>query len=121
MQYICTECCCQITSIDNNIVSSLSLCLKLIDDQFQPLQSPDEGKELNDELLIAKMYALGFSLVQANFLQHKDHLFLGSIVGKHCLQHLDETAYFPLTVYTTQWNDSVQKYVEGEKLDPNFV
>jgi hypothetical protein len=49
---ICTVYRCQITSIDNVPVSLSSLCLKLFDDRFQPLQSPDEDdEELNDDTL----------------------------------------------------------------------
>lgn len=63
---ICTVYRCQIISIDNNIVPSPSLCLKLFDDRFQPLQGPDEDEEVDDEflprwfdpLVIAETYAL---------------------------------------------------------------
>jgi hypothetical protein len=49
---ICTVYRCQITSIDNIPVSLSPLCLKLFDDRFQPLQSPDEDdEELNDDTL----------------------------------------------------------------------
>ena len=49
---ICTVYRCQITSIDNNPVSSPSLCLKLFDDWFQRLRSPNEDNEEPDELLL---------------------------------------------------------------------
>ena len=49
---ICTVYRCEITSIDNVPVSISPLCLKLFDDRFQSLQSPDEGdEEFNDDLL----------------------------------------------------------------------
>jgi len=48
---ICTVYRCQITSIDNEPVSSPSLCLKLFDDRFQPLQSPNEDEEDLDGLV----------------------------------------------------------------------
>ena len=48
---ICTVYRCQITSIDNVPVSISPLCLKLFDDRFQPLHSPDEYDEFDDELL----------------------------------------------------------------------
>jgi hypothetical protein len=60
---ICVVYRCQIISIDNNIVSSPFLCLKLFDDRFQPLQSPDDdedGLEARwfDKVVIAETYAL---------------------------------------------------------------
>ena len=48
---ICTVYRCQITSIDNVLVSISPLCLKLFDDRFQPLHSPEEDDELDDEHL----------------------------------------------------------------------
>jgi hypothetical protein len=47
---ICTVYRCQITSIDNVPVSIPLLCLKLFDDRFQLLHSPNED-ELDDEIL----------------------------------------------------------------------
>lgn len=48
---ICTVYRCLITSIDRKPVSSPSLCLKLFDNRFQPLSSPDEDDYELDELL----------------------------------------------------------------------
>jgi hypothetical protein len=60
---ICTVYRCRITSIDNNSVFSLPLCLELFDDRFQPVQSPNEDDEdllplWFDPVVIAKTYAL---------------------------------------------------------------
>jgi len=58
---ICTVYRCQILSTDNNVVSSPSLCLKLFDDRFQPLRSPDEdGLEPRwfDRVVVAELHAL---------------------------------------------------------------
>ena len=72
---ICTVYRCQITSIDGAPVSvpSLSLCLKLFDDRFQPLEGPDLEEESEteafgesdehlprwfDQVVVAEMYAL---------------------------------------------------------------
>ena len=46
---ICTVYRCQITSIDNVPVLISPLCLKLFDDRFQLLQSPDEDEEGLDD------------------------------------------------------------------------
>lgn len=63
---ICTVYRCQILSIDNELVLSPSVCLKLFDDRFQDLRSPEEDDEQLDETLprwfdpvvFAEMYAL---------------------------------------------------------------
>jgi hypothetical protein len=60
---ICVVYRCQLTSIDNVVVSSPSLCLKLFDDRFQRLRIPDEeegGLEARwfDRVVIAETYAL---------------------------------------------------------------
>jgi hypothetical protein len=55
---------CEITSIDDNPVSSPSLCLKLFDDRFQPLPSPiGDVEDLDvprwfDTVIFAEVYAL---------------------------------------------------------------
>lgn len=86
---ICTVYRCQITSIDNVPVSISPLCLKLFDDRFQPLQSPNEDDgELDDDLLprwfdpvvVAETYAPNERLPTTNFFPHKDLSFLGSMV-----------------------------------------
>ncbi|KAJ3756494.1 hypothetical protein EV360DRAFT_84909 [Lentinula raphanica] len=46
---ICTVYRCRITTIDDVPVSSPSLCLKLFDDRFQQLQSPDDEEPDDDE------------------------------------------------------------------------
>jgi hypothetical protein len=46
---MCTVYRCQITSIDDTPVLSPSLCLKLFDDRFQRLPSPDEEDDELDE------------------------------------------------------------------------
>lgn len=67
MHSMCTVYRCLITSIDGELVeSSPSLCLKLFDDRFQPLDFPDEEDKLEDDLVhrwldrltIAQTYAL---------------------------------------------------------------
>ena len=60
---MCTVYRCQITSIDDMPMLSPSLCLKLFDDRFQRLPSPDDGLDERvprwfDALLIAERYAL---------------------------------------------------------------
>jgi hypothetical protein len=61
---ICTVYRIEITSIDDDPVSSPSLCLKLFDDRFQSLRSPieydeeDEVPRWFDSVITAEMYAL---------------------------------------------------------------
>jgi hypothetical protein len=110
---ICTVYRCRITSIDDVSVSISPLCLKLFDDRFQPLQSPDEDDELNDELLPrwfdrvirAETYALNEAFAYDKLLPVQ-----GSVIpwfyGTHQVMCNVFTrkillTYSPLTVYAT--------------------
>ena len=111
---ICTVYRCQITSIDNVPVSISPLCLKLFDDRFQPLQSPDEDdEELNDDVLpqwfVSVVYAESYALNEA-FAYDKLLPAQGSVIpwfyGTHqvmCSVFTRKTllAYSPLPVYAT--------------------
>ncbi|KAF8957526.1 hypothetical protein BDZ97DRAFT_1846024, partial [Flammula alnicola] len=115
---ICTVYRCQIASIDDNPVSSPFLCLKLFDDRFQPLQSPNEDHEELDELLprwfdpvvIAEMYALNEA-----FAYDKLRPAQGSVVpwfyGTHQFTLPDGTVLYGLLL----------EYIEGWGLDSDFA
>ncbi|KIJ51088.1 hypothetical protein M422DRAFT_44280 [Sphaerobolus stellatus SS14] len=115
---ICTVYRCQITSIDDNPVLSPSLCLKLFDDRFQPLQSPDENAEEPDEflprwfdsLVIAEMYALDEAAAY-----DKLHPAQGSVIpwfyGTHQFTLPDGTVLYGL----------LMGYIEGCELDSDFA
>ena len=95
-------------------VSISPLCLKLFDDRFQPLQSPDEDdEELNDDTLpqwfvpvvYAKKYALNEALAYDKLLPVQGsvipwfygiHQVMCSVFTQKIL-----LAYSPLTVYAT--------------------
>jgi hypothetical protein len=109
---ICTVYRCRITSIDNVPVSISPLCLKLFDDRFQPMQSPDEDDKLDDELLPrwfdtivhAETYALNEAFAYDKLLPVQ-----GSVIpwfyGIHqvicCVFTRKLHTYSPLTVYAT--------------------
>jgi len=115
---ICTVYRCQITSIDDNPVSSPSLCLKLFDDRFQPLRSPNEDNEEPDELLprwfdpvvIAEWYA-----VNEAFAYDKLRPAQGSVIpwfyGTHQFTLPDGTVLYGLLL----------EYVDGWGLDSDFT
>ncbi|KIJ23930.1 hypothetical protein M422DRAFT_39364, partial [Sphaerobolus stellatus SS14] len=114
---ICTVYRCQITSIDDNPVLSPSLCLKLFDDRFQPLESPDENDELDellprwfDSLVIAEMYALNEAAAY-----DKLHPAQGSVIpwfyGTHQFTLPDGTVLYGL----------LMEYIEGWELDSHFA
>jgi hypothetical protein len=109
---ICTVYRCRITSIDDVPVSISPLCLKLFDDRFQPLESPDEDDELNDELLPQRfdtvVYAETYALNE-EFAYDKLLPVQGSVIpwfyGTHqviCSVSTSKSHTYPsLTVYAT--------------------
>jgi len=115
----CTVYRCQITSIDSVPVSISPLCLKLFDDRFQPLQSPDEDdEELNDDLLprrwfdpvvIAETYALNEAFAYDKLLPAQ-----GSVIpwfyGTHQFTLPDGTILSGL----------LMEYIGGWKFDSSF-
>ncbi|KIK59494.1 hypothetical protein GYMLUDRAFT_60064 [Collybiopsis luxurians FD-317 M1] len=116
---ICTVYRCQITSIDNIPVSTSSLCLKLFDDRFQPLQSPDENDdELDDDLLPQWFYpvvqAETYALNEA-FAYDKLVPAQGSVIpwfyGTHQFTLPDGTILYGL----------LMEYIDGWKLDSSFA
>ncbi|KAG7089546.1 hypothetical protein E1B28_011219 [Marasmius oreades] len=115
---ICTVYRCRITSIDGVPVSVSPLCLKLFDDRFQQLQSPDEGEELNDDLLPRwfdrVVYAERHALNEA-FAYDKLRPVQGTVIpwfyGTHQFTLPDGTILYGL----------LMEYVEGWMLDSSFT
>jgi hypothetical protein len=108
---MCTVYRCQITSIDNVPVSISPLCLKLFDDRFQLLESPDEDDgdlvpRWFDPVVHAGTYALNEAFAYDKLLPAQ-----GSVIpwfyGTHQVKCVVFTrtrillAYSPLTVYAT--------------------
>ncbi|KAJ3974805.1 hypothetical protein EV361DRAFT_597645 [Lentinula raphanica] len=113
---ICTVYRCHITTIDNIPVSTPSLCLKLFDDRFQPLHSP-EDTELNQDPLMRLsgiVYAELGALNEA-FAYEKLLPVQGSVVpwfyGAHQFTLPDGTILYGLLL----------EYIEGWKLDSDFT
>ncbi|KAH7916633.1 hypothetical protein BJ138DRAFT_1139528 [Hygrophoropsis aurantiaca] len=114
---ICTVYRCQITSIDDKPMTSPSLCLKLFDDRFQLLESPDEDEEEPDEVprwfdpvIIAGLYALNEA-----FAYDKLGPAQGSVVpwfyGTHQFTLSDGTVLYGI----------LMEYIEGWGLDSDFA
>ncbi|KAF8874525.1 hypothetical protein CPB84DRAFT_1853586 [Gymnopilus junonius] len=112
---ICTVYRCQITSIDDNVVSSPSLCLKLFDDRFQQLENPNEDNDLDvarwfDRVVIAEMYALNEA-----FAYDKLRPAQGSVIpwfyGAHQFTLPDGTVLYGLLI----------EYIEGWELASDFT
>ncbi|KAJ3541368.1 hypothetical protein NM688_g6094 [Phlebia brevispora] len=111
---ICTLHRCRITHINNKPVSSPALCLKLFDDRFQQLKTPNEDSQNSDELVprwfdrlvIAETYALN-----ETFAYNKLQIAQGSVFpwfyGMHQFTLPDGTVLYGL----------LMEYIAGHSLD----
>ncbi|KAJ3489346.1 hypothetical protein NLI96_g2197 [Meripilus lineatus] len=115
---ICTVYRCQLTSIDDVPVSAPSLCLKLFDDRFQILSTPEEDDDEPDvevprwfdPVIYAETYALNEAAAY-----DKLGIVQGSVIpwfyGTHQFTLPDETVLTGI----------LMEYIPGWKLDSNFA
>ncbi|KIM43985.1 hypothetical protein M413DRAFT_433218 [Hebeloma cylindrosporum] len=106
---------CQITSIDDTPMSSPSLCLKLFDDRFQHLPSPDEYDEMDvprlfDTFLIAEMYALNEALAYEK-LRPVQGTVIPWFYGAHQFTLPDGMVLYGI----------LMEYIEGFDIAPEFA